>query len=52
MNHEIIARAFPAATALLNLFAAMFYVMANDYARAVYWMSAATLTLTVTFWID
>jgi hypothetical protein len=42
---------FPCLSASLNIGAVVFYLYGKDYARACYWLCAATLTLTVTFWI-
>ncbi|MGH6631127.1 MAG: hypothetical protein ACRELS_16980 [Candidatus Rokuibacteriota bacterium] len=41
------AQAFPAALIVLNLGAAVVYGYEGDWRRAVYWLSAAVLTVTV-----
>lgn len=40
---------FPAALILLDVGAAVMCVIGKDYKRAVYWLAAAVLNVTVTF---
>lgn len=42
---------FPLASVLLNVGAATAYAVNRDYARTTYWLAAAILTATVTFWV-
>lgn len=39
----------PSVLIVIDVFAAVVYAYANDYKHALYWLSAATLTATVTF---
>jgi len=45
MNPKI----FPAILIVLDVVASIAYVYSNDWRRAVYWISAAILTASVTF---
>lgn len=40
---------FPCVLIALDLFAAVVYAVAKDYKKAVYWLAAAVLNITVTF---
>ena len=40
---------FPVALILLNVGAAIMCIIGKDYKRAVYWLAAAVLNVTVTF---
>lgn len=40
---------FPTILIILDLGAALMYLIGGDYKRAVYWIAAATLTFTVTY---
>jgi hypothetical protein len=40
---------FPSILVLLDLGAAVSYFVAGDWKRSIYWLAAATLTITVTF---
>ena len=40
---------FPLALILLDLAAAVIYLRHKDYKKAVYWVAAAVLNITVTF---
>ena len=42
-------RIFPLALILLDLAAAVVYLRHKDYKKAVYWVAAAVLNITVTF---
>ena len=42
---------FPCITASLNILAAIVYLWKGDYARMTYWLAAAVLTATITWWI-
>lgn len=42
---------FPSLTAALNLMAAACYLYKADYPRMAYWLFAAGLTLTITWWM-
>ena len=42
---------FPTITMLLNLLAAICYLVKLDMPRTVYWIAAGTLTFTVTYWM-
>lgn len=43
------AKAFPLALIVLDICAALVYAYNGDVRRAVYWLAAAVLTITVTF---
>lgn len=40
---------FPVALIVLDVGAAVVYAVAGDYKKAVYWIAAAVLNITVTF---
>jgi hypothetical protein len=40
---------FPCLSAALNLGAVIFYLWGKDYARAIYWIAAATITISTLF---
>jgi len=42
-------RIFPIAIISLDIGAAIIYAVQGDYRRAVYWIAAAVLTVTVTY---
>lgn len=43
---------FPCAAIALTLCAAVVCAVGKDYKKAVYWLAAAVLNITVTFWED
>lgn len=45
------AHVLPVAMVVLSLGAALLYLFVADWGRGAYWLSAALLTYSVTFWI-
>ena len=48
MSRELVVAIFPATLIVLDLAASFVYAFYWDWRRAVYWLAAAVLTLTVT----
>lgn len=42
---------FPVLMIVLSALAACSYCVCGDYARCVYWLAAAVLTSSITFWV-
>ena len=51
MNTHPVTAIFPAVEVLLCLGASITYACYRDWARATYWLSAAVITGTASFWI-
>lgn len=51
MTKLFIVRIFPTLLLILDLFAAAVYAYYGEWGRVVYWVAAALLTASITYWI-